>query len=179
MHRLPLLLIAFRLEGMVVGVPIASFIDNLLSYEAAMVFFALVSTLIFIATWLVVPSMPVQEKVSYGAQLSVLKLPILWFSILSVILLNASVFGVYSYVSDYLGTVTQMSPNTISVTLFVFGAANIIGNIVTGRLLTYNAMKWVFLFPAGLIGVYVALFFLGGYVVPTSLSCLDQWVALS
>ena len=152
--------------GMVAGVPIASFIDHLISYEAAMAFFALVSALVFAATWIAFPAMPVREKQSYGTQLSVLKLPLIWISICAVVLLNASIFGVYSYISDYLGRVTQMQPGTISLTLFVFGAANIIGNLVTGKLLTYNARKWVTAFPLALIAVYAALFFLGEFAVP-------------
>jgi predicted MFS family arabinose efflux permease len=59
-----------------------------------------------------------------------------------------------------------MQPGTISLTLFVFGAANIIGNLVTGKLLTYNARKWVTAFPLALIAVYAALFFLGGFALP-------------
>lgn len=155
--------------GMVAGVPMASFIDGIASYETAMAFFALVSCIVFAATLMIVPSMPVSEKVSYGSQLSVLKTPLIWISILTVILLNASVFGVYSYVSDYLGSVTLMSPGSISLTLFVFGAANIIGNLVAGKLLSGQAMKWVILFPTAMIAVYAALFVLGGYVLPTML----------
>lgn len=156
--------------GMVAGVPIASFIDGMASYEAAMAFFVLVSGIVFAATWILVPSMPVAgEKGSYGSQLSVLKTPLIWISILTVVLLNASVFGVYSYVSDYLGSVTRMSAGSISFTLFVFGAANIIGNLVAGKLLTGQAMKWVILFPTAMIAVYAALFVLGGYVLPTML----------
>ncbi|BCG57076.1 hypothetical protein PUR_05010 [Paenibacillus sp. URB8-2] len=110
--------------GMVAGVPIASFIDSAVSYEMAMAFFAIVNALVFIATLLFVPSMPVKERLSYSTQFSVLKKPILWLSIVTVILLNSAVFGIYSYISEYLKTVTNMSPNTISLTLFIFGGAN-------------------------------------------------------
>lgn len=133
--------------GMVAGVPIASFIDSVLSYEMAMAFFAVVTVIVFIATFIFVPSMPVEVKQSYGAQLSVLKKSIIWISIVTVILLNASVFGVYSYFTEYLKTVTNMSPNTITLTLFIFGGANMIGNIVAGKLLTQNPIKSVVYFP--------------------------------
>ncbi|TWD93438.1 MFS transporter [Neobacillus bataviensis] len=101
--------------GMVVGVPIASFIASATSLQMAMVFFAIVNMLAFVATLLFVPSMPVKERLSYGAQVSVLKKSITWLSIVSVILLNSAVFGVYSYLADYLKTVTNMSSNTISL----------------------------------------------------------------
>ncbi len=59
--------------GMVAGVPIASFIDSAVSYEMAMAFFAIVNSIVFIATLIFLPSMPVEDRLSYGTQLSVLK----------------------------------------------------------------------------------------------------------
>ncbi|WP_172256555.1 hypothetical protein [Saccharibacillus deserti] len=44
--------------------------------------------------------------------------------------------------------------------------ANTVGNLVTGKPLTYNARKWVTAFPLALIAVYAALFFLGEFAVP-------------
>lgn len=152
--------------GMVAGVPIASFIDSALSYEMAMAFFAIVNAFVLVATLIFVPSMPVEERQSYGEQIAVLKKPIIWVSIVAVILLNASVFGVYSYIAEYLETVTQMPPNTISLTLFVFGGANIIGNIVAGRVLTNSPIKSILIFPLLLSVVYILLFFTGEFAVP-------------
>ena len=152
--------------GMVAGVPIASFIDSAISYEMAMAFFAIVNAIVLVATLIFVPSMPVEERQSYGEQLAVLKKSIIWVSIVAVILLNASVFGVYSYIAEYLETVTQMSPNIISLTLFVFGGANIIGNIVAGRVLTKKPIKSIVTFPLLLSVVYILLFFTGEFAVP-------------
>ncbi|MBS4218240.1 MFS transporter [Bacillus sp. FJAT-49711] len=158
--------------GMVVGVPIVSFINNVVSFEMAMAFFAIVNALVFIATLIFVPSMPVGERLSYGAQLSVLKGSITWLSIAAVILLNSAVFGVYSYLAEYLKTVTNMSPNTISLMLFIYGGANIIGNIVAGRLLTKNANKSVVIFPFALGVVYIILFLFGHLTMPMAIITL-------
>ncbi len=152
--------------GMVAGVPIASFIYSAFSYEMAMGFFAIVNVIVLVATLIFVPSMPVEERQSYGEQIAVLKKSILWVSIVAVILLNASVFGVYSYIAEYLETVTQMSPNTISLTLFVFSGANIIGNIVAGKVLTNSPIKSILTFPCALSVVYILLFFTGEFAVP-------------
>ncbi|MDM5359200.1 MFS transporter [Peribacillus sp. ACCC06369] len=158
--------------GMVAGVPIASFIESAVSYEMAMAFFAIINFIVFIATLIFVPSMPVEERLSYGTQFSVLKKPIIWLSIVTVILLNAAIFGVYSYFVEYLKTVTNMSPNTISLTLFIFGGASIIGNIVAGRLLTHSAIKSVVSFPLLLGAVYIILFFTGQFTVPMAIITL-------
>ena len=152
--------------GMVVGVPIASFIASVVSFEMAMTFFAIVNALVFIATLIFIPSMPVEERLSYGSQLSVLKSSSTWLSIVTVILLNSAVFGVYSYLADYLKTVTNLSSNSISLFLFVYGGANIIGSIVAGKLLTKNAIKSVVTFPFVLGVLYVILFFFGQFTIP-------------
>ncbi|MBX9953547.1 MFS transporter [Peribacillus simplex] len=158
--------------GMVVGVPIVSFIANAASIEMAMAFFAIVNAIVFLATLVFVPSMPVEEKLSYGAQLSVLKKSITWLSIVAVILLNSAVFGVYSYLTEYLKTVTNMSSNTISLMLLIYGGANIIGNIAAGKLLTKNANKSVVIFPFALGAVYIILFLFGQFTIPMAILTL-------
>ncbi|MFP3123079.1 MFS transporter [Ectobacillus funiculus] len=158
--------------GMVVGVPIASFIASATSLQMAMVFFAVVNVIAFVATLLFVPSMPVGERLSYGEQVSVLKKSITWLSIAAVILLNSAVFGVYSYLAEYLKTVTNMPSNTISLMLLIYGGANIIGNIVAGKLLTNNAIKSVMTFPFALGVVYIILFLFGQFTVPMAIIIL-------
>ena len=68
---------------MVLGVPVTSFIASEVSFSMAMLFFTVVNALVFVATILFIPSMPVKEKVSYGAQLSVLKKTTMWYSIIA------------------------------------------------------------------------------------------------
>ncbi|MFD4707044.1 MFS transporter [Gottfriedia sp. NPDC058432] len=151
--------------GMVVGVPIVSFIASAANLQLAMAFFAIVNIIVFIATLLFLPSMPVKERLSYGRQLSVLKKSITLLSIVGVILLNSAVFGVYSYFAEYLKAVTNISPKLISLIFFIFGSANIIGNVVAGKLLTKNASKTVVIYPFILAIVYIILFFTGGFTV--------------
>ena len=158
--------------GMVIGVPIVSFIANAVSIEMAMAFFAIVNAIVFIATLIFVPSMPVKERLSYGAQVSVLKKSITWLSILAVILLNSAVFGVYSYLAEYLKTVTNLSSNSVSLMLFIFGGVNIIGNVVAGKLLTKNANKLVLSFPFVLGIVYLLLFLIGQFSIPMTIITL-------
>ncbi len=50
--------------GMVLGVPVMSYIANLFSLEIAMLAFALVNLIALALTIIYVPSMPVKEKMS-------------------------------------------------------------------------------------------------------------------
>ncbi|CAG7651845.1 sugar efflux transporter [Paenibacillus solanacearum] len=158
--------------GMVLGVPVTSVIANSASLGMAMLFFAIVNVVVFSATLLYVPSMPVSERLSYGAQFSVLKKSITWLSIAAVILMNGAVFGVYSYLAEYLETITRMNWNAVSLMLLVYGAANIIGNILAARLLSKHAFKSVTTFPFVLGAVYIIMFFIGHLSVPMAILIL-------
>lgn len=158
--------------GMVLGVPVSSFIASTTSLGMAMLFFAIVNALAFIATLLFVPSMPVKGRLSYGAQLRVLKKPNTWLSIAAVILMNGAVFGVFSYLAEYLQTITKTSWHTTSLILFIYGTANILGSIIAGKLLTKNPIKAVVAFPFALGAVYVILFSIGQFTVPMALITL-------
>jgi DHA1 family inner membrane transport protein len=158
--------------GMVLGVPVTSVIAASTSLGMAMLFFAIVNAVVFIATLLFVPSIPVSEKLSYGAQISVLKKSITWLSIAAVIFMNGAVFGVYSYLAEYLSTITKLTWNAISIMLLIYGAANIIGNIIAGKLLVKNAIQSVATFPFALGGVYIILFLMGHFNVPMALIIL-------
>jgi DHA1 family inner membrane transport protein len=152
--------------GIVIGVPITTFIASVASIDAAMTFFAIVNAVAFIGVLLFVPSMPVKERLSYGSQLSVLKKAMTWQSIAAVIFVNAATAGVYSYFAEYLATITHISGKGLSLMLVIFGAASLFGNVLGGRLLSKNAIKSVMIYPFVFGVVYIFLFFMGQFTVP-------------
>lgn len=158
--------------GMVLGVPIVSFIAEAISIQAAMSFFAIVNIFSLIATIYFVPSIPVTEKLTYGSQLKILIKGVTWISILAVLFINAAIFGVYSYLAEYLGTVTNMPSNLISVMLLIYGIANIVGNIIAGKLLADKPIVTVTAFPIALIALYLIFYPLAEMTIPTAIIIL-------
>ena len=150
--------------GMVLGVPVTSYIASEVSFTMGMMFFTVVNALVFIATLLSVPSMPVKEKLSYGTQLNVLKKKIIWYSIIAVTLINGALFGFFSYMSDYLRTVTEVSYSVISVLLLIYGLANIIGNVIAGKQLATNPIRSMIFIPFALFTFYICIFVLGEWL---------------
>ena len=150
--------------GMVLGVPVTSYIASEVSFTMGMMFFTVVNALVFMATLLFVPSMPVKEKLSYGAQLNVLKKKIIWYSIMAVTLINGALFGFFSYMSDYLRTVTEVSYSVISVLLLIYGLANIIGNVIAGKQLATNPIRSMIFIPFALFTFYICIFVLGEWL---------------
>lgn len=150
--------------GMVLGVPVTSYIASEVSFTMGMMFFTMVNALVFMATLLFVPSMPVKEKLSYGAQLNVLKKKIIWYSIMAVTLINGALFGFFSYMSDYLRTVTEVSYSVISILLLIYGLANIIGNVIAGKQLATNPIRSMIFIPFALFTFYICIFILGEWL---------------
>ncbi|WP_410768752.1 MFS transporter [Fontibacillus sp. BL9] len=161
--------------GMVLGVPISNFLANQASLEAAMSFFAIVNIVALIATILFVPSMPVKERLSYGAQTSVLKRSMVWLSIAVFLFIASAVSGVSSYISEYLGTVGNISGTTLSLMLFLYGLASIMGNIMAGKLIAKMAEKSVAYYVIVVGIVSLLAFVVGKYASPLVLIIVLIW----
>lgn len=158
--------------GMVLGVPVTGFIAGHTSVSVAMAFFAIVNASVLIATIFCIPSLPVQRKLSYGAQLGVLKKAVTWHSVIAFTFINGAMFGFFSYMSDFLDTVTELPFDAVSVLLLVYGGANIVGNVVAGRLLFRNARRCMIVVPFLLSAAYLLLFATGSQTIPASVLIL-------
>lgn len=120
--------------GFAFGVPLTSYLADKISLEVAFLFGAVVSIIAFLGILAWLPSMPVKEKMSYGKQLGILRKPLLWLNIVTVIFIFAAMFSVYSYFAEYLGQVTHMNGSWISIMLMAFGIVMIFGNFLFGGL---------------------------------------------
>lgn len=145
--------------GMVLGVPMVSFLASTINITSAMLFFALVNALVLLATIFFLPSSAPAQKVSYKDQLAVLKQSRIWVSMIAVLLLNGSVFGVYSYISNSLSISLGLSSGTISIVLFAYGVANIVGNMIAGRSLSKMPLRFIFTVLLALGSTYVLQYF--------------------
>lgn len=154
--------------GMVLGTPLVSFIANSTTIQISLAFFAVINTIAFVATIFFVPSLPVQEKVTYGKQLRVLTRPITWLSIGAVISIMSALAATNSFLAEYMEKVTRLSGQGVTAMLLVFGLASILGNLLAGKLLSQHslAMKTAIIFPMGMIVFYLVWFFTGAFLVP-------------
>lgn len=147
--------------GMVLGVPIASYLASTVMLQAALAFFAVVTVAVLVATVFLVPSMPVAERMTYGSQLRILKKPILWASLLATAAINGAMFGFYSFMSDFFGSVSGMDAAWVSISLLAYGGANIVGNVISGHALGARPRTTLVTMPIVLIALYAVLFAIG------------------
>ncbi|MCJ8011785.1 MFS transporter [Paenibacillus sp. KQZ6P-2] len=152
--------------GFAFGVPLTSYLAEQISLEAAFLFAAAVNTIAFVGILVLLPSMPVQEKMSYGKQVGILRKPAVWLNIAAVCCIFAAMFSVYSYFAEYLGQVTHMSGSWISIMLMVFGVIMIVGNFLFGGSLQKNMIKTVVAFPLLYLIIYLLVYVFGNSFVP-------------
>ena len=151
--------------GIVIGIPVTSFIANTFSYQTAMLFFTLMNIIALILTTVMIPSMPVKERVSYGSQLSVLKDSITWMSLFTVSAIGASLFAAYAYIAQYLEEISHITGDNLSLALFLFGYTSILGNFIAGRLLSSSPIKTAVMYPIIFSIVYFLIFVFGEYSI--------------
>ncbi len=144
--------------GMVVGAPIAGMLADSIAFPVAMAFFAVVTLAALVLTLLCVPSMPVENPLSYGKQIVVLKRPVVIVSLLAAGSINAAMFGFYSFLAEYLGSACGMSAVLVSGLLLVYGLSNVVGNVISGKTLGSAPYATMIAGPLLLLVLYALLF---------------------
>lgn len=147
--------------GLVLGVPLSSFIAVHASLTFAFLFSAVANGLAFISLLLLMPSMPIIEKISFGKQLNILRKGKLWLTISTVVFVFAAMFSAYSFIAKYLHDITKLSGTWISIMLMVFGVFGILGNFIFSVLIQKNLDLTVIFYPIFYIGVYLLIYSFG------------------
>ncbi|MDR9767063.1 MFS transporter [Shewanella baltica] len=147
--------------GLVLGVPVSSFIAEQYSLSAAFYFGLTACAIALVSVLLLMENMPVRTKMSFGAQVNILRNPAMWLSLMTVVSIFAAMFSSYSYIAEYLSTVTGMSGKLISAMLMSFGIFGVVGNFIFGHLINANMLRAVVLYPIMLLVIFAMINFLG------------------
>lgn len=151
--------------GMIVGVPITTFVATNFGYQFSMLWFSLVTFIALVATIIFFPSLPGKEQ-SYGNQVKVATTGVFIISVLGVIFLNGGMYTAYSYISEFLNSMTQIFATELSMVLFIYGVASIVGNWFGAKLLSSKAKTTVLTFPVIFSILMVAIFMFSGVKIP-------------
>ncbi|CDH27239.1 Major facilitator superfamily protein (fragment) [Xenorhabdus bovienii str. Jollieti] len=84
--------------GMVLGMPLSSFIAEYISLSAAFYFGSVTCLIAFIGVVYFIPSLPVNQQINILEQVTVLKKTKLWISIATVTFIFSAMFSSFSYV---------------------------------------------------------------------------------
>lgn len=153
--------------GMVLGVPMTTFVTTHWSYEAAMGIFAVINSVILVATFFLVPNMPAKQHYP-GHQLRILKKPSLWLGVTAFTCINGAMFGFFSFMSEFLHEVSAFSFDTVSSVLLAYGIANIVGNMLAGRVFGHYKKFFTQAGPAVMLMLYVLLYLFSASSIATA-----------
>lgn len=148
--------------GMVLGIPLTTWIAAQYGYEASFLACALVNVLAALGLALFLPDTPRDAPMAYGRQLAVLRKPALWLNIGAAMLVFAAMFAVYAYAAAYLQQVARLSARQTGLALVVFGIGGVAGNLFAGRQLGTHVLRTVLLQPVLLGLAYWLLYQYGG-----------------
>ncbi len=130
-------LLGFNL-ALILGVPLGRLIAGAYDWKWIFAGIGALGLIAILVLWLTIPNTEGEAPVPIREQLSLLKTPRI------SVALSISFFWIfgytilYTYISPFLLTVTGMSERTISLGLFAFGLASLLGSQVGG----YGTDKW-------------------------------------
>ncbi|WP_282940639.1 MFS transporter [Paenibacillus sp. RC67] len=124
--------------ALIVGVPIGRVVASF--YDWKMVFggIGVLGLFAMLAVSLTIPKSEGEEPVPIGKQLALLKEPRIAVALLITFFWIAGYAIAYTYISPFLLTVTGMSEQGVSIGLFAFGIASLLGSKFGG----YSTDKW-------------------------------------
>ncbi|HET6285254.1 MAG TPA: MFS transporter [Amycolatopsis sp.] len=160
--------------GSVLGVPAGTFVGELLGWRAAFAMMTVFTIGVLAVLALSLPPLPSRAATRLGVLREMARGRATRLGLLVTVLVVLAHFGTYTYVTPLLHQVTRVSPELITVFLFVYGTAGIAGNFVAGAAIARD-LRLAFLAAAGSIGVAtLALPFLGDSQ-PGALALLVVW----
>ena len=152
--------------GMIIGVPITTFLASHLGYQYAMLLFTAINFIVLILTILFFPKIPGKED-SYLSQISAAKTGVFLISVLGVIFLNAGMYTGYSYISEFLNVLTHIVGTNLSIVLLLYGVASIIGNWLGAKLLDRDSRKIILASPIVVSIILFGMFTVSSQTIPT------------
>lgn len=163
--------------GMVLGVPITTWIAARYSYEASFLFCTAVNVIAGLGIIARLPNTFDGQRMPYGKQLAILRKPTLWLNIAASTLIFGAMFSVYSYSAEYLSREAGMSGEVISAMLILFGVGGIAGNLLAGRLLAKHKVVTALMHPILLGASYLILHFFASPAILPMVVIVILWGA--
>ena len=141
----------------VVGVPIASWLGQLLGWRAAFGLVVVIGIVTLTALWHWLPDLRAMHATSPLTELGALRRVQVWLALLVGMVGFGGMFAVYTYVSTTLTDVAGLSRGLVPVGLMVFGLGMVIGNLVGGRMADASVIRGLYASMTAL-GIVLALF---------------------
>jgi MFS transporter, DHA1 family, inner membrane transport protein len=150
----------------VVGVPLTTLLGQHLGWRSTYATVVVIALLTLVAIGWLVPPVGAAHGASPSRELSALRRPQVWLTVLFGSIGFGGLFAVYSYVTPTLTDVTGLKEATVPLVLAVFGVGMTAGNLIGGRLADWSVLRTLVLGSAASIAVLISFTFTAHAVVP-------------
>src|SRR6201988_3564925 len=142
----------------VVGVPMASWLGQMLGWRSAFGLVVLVGAATVTALWFGLPThLRSMHVTSPLTELTALKRVQFWLALAVGMIGFGGMFAVYTYISTTMTDVAGLHRSLVPVGLMVFGVGMVVGNLVGGRLADQSVIRALYL-SLGSLCVVLAVF---------------------
>jgi DHA1 family inner membrane transport protein len=156
----------------VLGVPMASWLGQLLGWRAAFGLVVGVGVVTLTALWFWLPfQLRFMRSTSPLTELGALRRSQVWLALLVGMIGFGGMFAVYTYIATTMTDVAGMPRALIPLALMVFGLGMFVGNFVGGRLADRSVVRALYLSLGSLCAV-LAIFVIASHNVWTALPVL-------
>lgn len=162
----------------VVAAPLGSYLGAVIGWRAAFLCIVPVAAVVF--GWLLIslPAMRPRPGPASGNVLKLLQRSTVAWGMLAVSLFFMGQFTLFTYLRPFLETVTHVGVATLTLMLFVIGAAGFVGTALIGTLLKDGLYRTLIVTPVFMAAIAMALVTYGGSVAATTI-LLGIWGLLA
>ena len=146
----------------VLGVPVGTALGQYAGWRAAFWCVVVIALAATIAMAWALPPMPRPRTDGLLAEFRVLRKPQVALAMLMSVLLSASLFSVFTYITPMLEDVTGIAPASVTWLLLLFGIGITAGNLLGGRLGDWQLMPGI----AGVQAALAAVFAVFAWTLP-------------
>jgi MFS transporter, DHA1 family, inner membrane transport protein len=143
----------------VIGVPLGTALGQAMGWRSPFWVVAIIGVVAFAALYFLLPKDTAHEASDMKTELKALNKFQVWLALAMTAFVSASTFALFTYIAPILRDVTGVSPQGVTLTLFLLGLGLTIGNYLGGKLADWRLSTALIAVPVVIIGLQV-LFYL-------------------
>lgn len=151
----------------VLGVPLATLISSLFSWESSFLLTAFINMAALAGVYVFLS--PIQNEENEPQMRfdgTILSSKLLWSGLFIAFFTIAAMYSTYGYMADFLKHVTLMNGKEISMMLLLFGTAGIAGNKLAGKYMAHFPFQTTLIFLVLLSSIHVVIYLYGSFFAP-------------
>lgn len=150
---------------MVIAAPVGSFLGGVIGWRGVFLLMAAVGIVVLVWQFAMLPSMLPRDQPRVKTLVGLLARPQIGFGVLAMILVFAGHFAFFTYLRPFLETVTGADVGGVSVVLFGFGIANVIGTFLSGAMIQRSLRMTLAIMPLIMAILSICLVALGNFAL--------------